>query len=255
MLQYTRAMRRDTPVIGVTVGSGELWKPTGTDYLPYAAVPEMGGGIPLYLGLGDAARLDECDGLLLSGGRDIHPDLYDRMPGDKGLDAETMIAKYDMTRDVERDDYEFEVLRCALDRGMPVLGICRGIQTLNVFLGQKLIPDIPKCVPNALAHRGDWGGVGPSHDVQVQLGSVIHRAYGCENLLVNSYHHQGLSEDMLAPKLTATAMASDGVVEAVEGIDWPFVVAVQWHPERARDPYIHEKSKTLFRAFVDACRA
>jgi len=135
-----------------------------------------------------------------------------------------------------------------------VLAICRGIQSLNVVLARKLVPDIGSCVPNALRHRSTGAAVSFSHEVSVEPGSLIQRIYGTNTLTVNTRHHQGILPEMVAPGLRVTAIAPDGVVEAVESTDSRFVVGVQWHPERRKDAYIHELSGPLFRAFVDACR-
>ncbi len=243
------------PLIGITAGTREDWQPNGPRYLPYAAVPGLGGGTPVYIGADDAARLDGCDGLLISGGNDIHPDRYDRMPGDDALTADDVIAKYKMGVESERDHHEFLLIARALEIGMPILGICRGLQSLNVVMGGRLVPDISACIPRALVHTAEWDGQGARHEVSLEPGSVVERIYSARTLSVNSYHHQGLTRDMIAPGLKMTAVAPDGVVEAVEAIDIPFVVAVQWHPERQRDAFIHDRSVALFRAFVDACRA
>lgn len=193
-------------------------------------------------------------GLLVTGGWDIDPDLYQRMPGDEGLSRDEVKARYGIECEARRDECELSLIRQAMDIGLPVLAICRGIQALNVVLAGRLIPDIPICVPNALIHKSPGFGVSLSHEVAVEPGSLIERAYGTRRLVVNTRHHQGMTRDIAAPGLRVTAVAPDGVVEAVEGTGEQFLVGVQWHPERKKDAFIHDISAPLFEAFVDACR-
>ncbi len=123
-----------------------------------------------------------------------------------------------------------------------------------MVLAHKLIPDIPSCVPNALTHRSVGYGLSESHEIEIELDSNVGLAYGRRRITVNTRHHQGMTPDMIPSMLRVTAVAPDGVVEAVEGTDGAFLVGVQWHPERKKDAFIHDISAPLFEAFVDACR-
>jgi gamma-glutamyl-gamma-aminobutyrate hydrolase PuuD len=110
-------------------------------------------------------------------------------------------------------------------------------------------------MPGALTHFADKDGVSESHEVTIEPDSIIERCYGPGPVLVNSRHHQGITPEFVSDRFRVTAMAPDGVVEAVELIGAPFVVGVQWHPEKQSDDYIHSISGPLFAAFVEACAA
>lgn len=240
------------PLIGITVGTHLSWREDGDYYRSYAEPVENAGGRCLPLGCGSNVRLEECDGILLSGGWDVHPDYYDRLPGDEALRAEEVIEKYNIECEPERDEYELPLAKLAVERGMPILAICRGIQLLNVVLARKLVPDIEKCVPGALKHRSSGSGVSLSHRVRVEPDSIIGKAYSLDEFVVNTRHHQGILPHMVAPGFRITAVSPDGIVEAVECENSLFVVGVQWHPERKQDDYIHNISLPLFKAFVEA---
>ncbi len=242
------------PVIGITVGTSVSWRRAGYNFKSYAAPVEAAGGICVPMGVYAGRDLAKCAGLLVTGGWDIHPDYYDRLPGDENLSAEEIERKYGVSCEVRRDEFELELIRAAIDSGTPVLGICRGIQSINVVLARKLIPDIPSCVPDALTHKSPGYGVSLSHEIDIQRDSLIERVYGRRSIVVNTRHHQGMTPDMIPSMLRVTAVAPDGVVEAVEGTDGAFLVGVQWHPERKKDAFIHDISAPLFEAFVDACR-
>lgn len=188
-----------------------------------------------------AALLSHCDGLALSGGGDIDPDLFGQaeLPG---LDSVSR----------ERDEAEFLALRLAMERGIPIFGICRGLQVMNVCFGGTLFQDIDRDRPQpSVTHQqaGPW--TARAHDVAVEEGSLLHRIVDESKLFINSFHHQAVAE--VAPTLSVTAVAEDGLVEAVEMRDYPWGLAVQWHPERheATAPH-HDPDRLLFRAFADA---
>jgi putative glutamine amidotransferase len=242
------------PIIGITVGTSLDWRTGMPSYESYASAIRAAGGECRRMGKGASMNLEKVSGLLVPGGWDIYPDRYDRLPGDEHLSADDVKKRYKVRCEEARDDTELPLLRQALDMGMPVLAICRGIQALNVVLARKLIPDIPSVVPNALRHKSMPGPTESlSHEVDIEAGSLIERAYGRRRLLVNTRHHQGLTRDMVSPQLIVTAIAPDGIVEAVESLDSRFIVGVQWHPERKRDAFIHDISGPLFEAFVEAC--
>lgn len=243
------------PVIGITVGTSLGWRRSGPYYRSYAAPVEAAGGVCVRMGVRAGKKLAGCDGLLVTGGWDVHPDLYDRMPGDESLTAEEVERKYHVRCEEKRDRFELELIRQALDLGKPVLAICRGIQALNAVLARKLIPDIGICVPGALRHEACEDGVSRQHKVEIEQGSIVARAYGVTRLTVNTRHHQGMTRDMIPDSLRVTAIAPDWIVEAVEGVGEPFLVGVQWHPERKKDAFIHDISGPLFEAFVRACAA
>lgn len=189
------------------------------------------------------ALLDTCDGLVLSGGGDVEPSRYGASPGpilDSVLPA--------------RDEMEFAALGLALDREIPVLGICRGCQVMNVYLGGTLVQDIDTERPGAIGHRqtGSWNA--RSHDVRVVPGSKLHAAVGTTAFHVNTFHHQAIRD--VAPSLTVTAVAEDGLIEGVESSTHPWVVGVQWHPERheATSPD-SDPDRRLFAAFHEAVLA
>jgi putative glutamine amidotransferase len=243
-----------TPTIGITVGTSVSWRRNGYNFRSYSAPVEAAGAKCVPMGVYAGRDLSKCAGLVVTGGWDIHPDTYDRLPGDENLTAHEVMGRYRVGCEAKRDDFEFDLLRAAIEAGMPILGICRGIQAVNVVLARKLIPDIPTCVPNALRHMSPGFGTSLSHEIRIEPDSIIERAYGAREITVNTRHHQGMTPDMVADVLRVTAIAPDGVVEAIEGTGDAFLVGVQWHPERKKDAFIHDISGPLFEAFVDACR-
>ena len=205
---------------------------------PYAAIVSESGAIPMILplvGNRQEARevLERVDGLLLTGGLDIDPTHY----GQAARHA-------DMIAPRERTASDFAYAREAKDRGMAVLGICLGAQTLNVAFGGSLLQHIPDDVPGAVEHRD-----GAEHTIRIEPGTVLARALGVESATVNSFHHQGIGD--LAPGFRVAARSPDGIVEAIERSDLPFFLGVHWHPERIA---ASETTRRLLRAFVDATR-
>jgi len=192
-----------------------------------------------------ASLLDHCHGLVLSGGGDVDPARYGEKPI-AGLDSVSP----------DRDEAEFEALRGAIDRDHAILGICRGIQLMNVFLGGTLQQDIDAARPGLrrVLHQqeGPWGS--RAHDVTISEGSRLREITGAPEIHINSFHHQAIKR--VAPSLTVTGLAEDGTVEAVEMRDCSWGVGVQWHPERheatapATDP-----DRRLFAAFAQAVHA
>ncbi len=212
--------------------------------LDYAKAVEHAGGVPLLLPpLGPDALREAalaCGGLLFTGGVDVHPALY----GEEPLASCGEISP-------KRDEMELALLRLALDRELPVLGICRGIQLLNVGLGGTLWQDLPSQLGTQLCHSQRPPYDMTIHTVRLEEDSPLYALIGRRSYEVNSTHHQAVRE--LAPSLRAAARASDGVIEAVWRPESRFFLGVQWHPEfRYR---IDGGASALFGAFVEACRS
>jgi len=184
------------------------------------------GGEPVEVLVGGEAPeqiLARVDGLVLTGGGDVDPKLYGEARHDTFQAAET-----------GRDDFEIKLARAAVVKGIPLLAICRGMQVLNVAMGGTLFQDIPSQVTGALEHSVPQPRAGSAHEVWISKGSQLsalladHMEDG-ETCHVNSRHHQSVKD--AAKGFDVTATSPDGVVEAMEKIDAPFCVAVQWHPE------------------------
>lgn len=184
-----------------------------------------------------AAWLAPFDGLVLTGGADVNPQLYGQEPRPEVYGVDGVL-----------DRFELELARAAIETGVPVLAICRGMQVLNVALGGTLDQHITGR-PGYVAHGQPNGGVGALHEVGVEPGSKLAKALGAERVAGMSHHHQAV--DRLAEGLVPVAWTDDGVVEGFEMEDG-WVVAVQWHPEETadRDP----AQQSLFDAFVAALR-
>ena len=172
---------------------------------------------------GVAADIESCDGLLLTGGDDVDPKFY-------GMDEARAKTK---GAEVKRDEFEFDIIRKAFARKIPVLGICRGLQSTNVFLGGSLHVDLES---DGFSKHTEVDGNENRHQVTIEERSTLHSVVGRESGEVNSSHHQGA----LTPgkDLAVSARSSDGVIEAMEWVDRkdkPFLLLVQWHPERMKD--------------------
>jgi putative glutamine amidotransferase len=184
--------------------------------------------------------IHSLDGLLLSGGSDLDPGYY----------GEEAVPELGVTLP-ERDAFEIALVGMALRRGMPVFGICRGMQVLNVALGGTLYQDLPsQWERDLLKHRQDTPKWQPTHEVSVEDGSYIAEVMDRELVKVNSYHHQGIKD--LAEGLVVTGRSSDGVIEAVEAgdISERWLLGVQWHAEAMRGAGPQQES--LFEAHVSA---
>lgn len=181
------------------------------------------GAIPLLIPVLDDMQairqiIEEVDGLLFSGGQDIHPHYYKEAPG-PGLGEVCL----------ERDISEMEALYYAISLKKPLLGICRGMQLLNVGFGGTLIQDIPREVTTALEHRQTAKREEGTHEVEVVTGTRLHDIFGQKSVLTNSFHHQAVKE--MAPGFIPTAYTADGVIEAMESTGNHCMWGVQWHPE------------------------
>lgn len=202
------------------------------------------GGVPVILspllGPSFASRaLDGIEGLLLTGGEDIHPAWYG---------AEPSPHLYLPSR--ERDLFELALFAAARQRELPILGICRGIQLVNVGLGGSLFQDLPSERPGPVAHDPGSARDARTHSVRLQEGSRAAGALGATELTVNSFHHQAV--DRLASGLVATGWSEDGLIEAAESAgDAPWLLAVQWHPEEMHAE-VKAPERGLFRALVEA---
>jgi putative glutamine amidotransferase len=211
----------------------------------YSRALDLNGGAAIFIPLklaDDSLRdiYERLDGLLLSGGEDVHPKEY-------GED----VAPYCGHIDEMRDAVELTLTRWALREGKPLLAICRGVQVLNVAAGGSLIQDIETQHPDPIAHRWDQEARADRwHPVRVEEGTRLAHAFGATTLEINSAHHQALKA--VPDSLRVTATASDQIVEAVEQPGEAFVLGVQFHPERMfqREPRAHG----IFRDFVAACR-
>ena len=208
------------PLIGITAiprSVQTMYGPadahTATDAL--TASVAAAGGVPVLLPVVPAEhaalQLRGLDGLVLAGGQDVDPATYGRAPAAEGAWVHR-----------GRDEHELALLAAAREAGLPVLGVCRGLQLANVMLGGDLVEHVD-------GHDAGAGYAVDLHPVRVVEGSLLARATGGGELAVNSLHHQVVGA--LAPGLRATANASDGLPEAAEAVDGPWFVAVQWHPE------------------------
>ena len=196
----------------------------------YLSMLRAEGGNPVLLPLGasgDAleAQLDMCSGVLLTGGDDVEPARYGE---------ETLPCCGSMT--LPRDAYEIELIRRAVERDIPMLGICRGIQVLNVALGGSLYQDVG------------------THRVTLAPASPLERLWGVESMPVNSMHHQAIKR--LAESLAPMAFAPEGFVEAVDRPGSLYVRGVQWHPEYMVEPQVRAEvsapQRAMIREFIEA---
>ena len=229
------------PLVGVTLDSEPAggwskfpWYALRANYLDAVA---DAGGLPVALGhlpalAGDT--LDALDALVVTGGAfDIDPGLYG-----EGETHDSVVLKSGRTA------AELALLQGALDRDLPVFGICGGMQLLAVALGGTLIQHLPDAVPDGLPHEQPNPRDEPGHTVAVAGGTLLHRLTGADTLRVNSSHHQAVRSPGRA---VVSAHAPDGVIEAIEDPARRFCLGVQWHPEFRIDP----GDARLFAALVE----
>jgi putative glutamine amidotransferase len=194
----------------------------------------------------NASKVETCDGILFSGGEDVHPTLYGKPE---------YVEEYGLKEIIpDRDQFEYEVIEKALDSKKPVLGICRGLQLINVYLGGTLLPDIPTLLQSK--EHGKISGQDQTHDIRVESSSMLHKIAGKDMGVVNSAHHQGV--DKPAGNLKISAMSGSSVVEAMEwknASDKSWLMLVQWHPERMQDltsPFSENLKNAFLKAAITA---
>lgn len=235
---------RGRPVVGITcyeedASFGRWHQRAALLPVTYLRAVEAAGAVavilpPQQLSVADAAGLaDRLDGLVIAGGGDVDPARY----GEEA-DARTVVAHG------ERDALELAAVEAAEAAHLPTLAICRGLQVLNVARGGTLIQHLPDVVGSEI-HSPTPGSMG-AHEVDIVPGTALAQVLGWTSSSVPTHHHQGI--DRLGAGLVVAARAADGVVEAVEDPERPFLLAVQWHPEAGDDP-------ALFEALVAAATA
>jgi len=212
------------------------------------------GGIPVIMpATVDPVRIAECvrrcQGVMLTGGEDVDPGLY------RPRLSKSLRAKVTTTPDGGHRDYrELVLLSEALRQRKPLLAICRGHQLVNVGLGGTLYADLPTEKPGKIAHRRMDKRCEVVHEVRLTPDSMLAKIMGKPTLGVNSTHHQGVAR--VAPVLQVSARSPDGMVEGLElnretGKGLPFLLTVQFHPERLVDRY--PEHRAIFRAFTEIC--
>lgn len=217
------------PLIGVSTSR----RRGGCSYAANALALRLAGARPRRLGADQPAKvLDELDGLLIGGGDDISARVYQ---GDFTLDVRI---------DEERDRFELAALERAVPRGLPIMGVCRGAQMLNVFFGGTLHHDLDEKL-----WRTNRRTVMPRLRIELVPGTRLAHLIRHPRVFVNAIHHQAI--DKLAENLVAAAHDEEHIIQGIEDRDRPFVTGVQWHPELL---IYHSHQRNLFRALVEAAR-
>ncbi len=209
---------------------------------------EAAGGLPVLIPYFDRSEtiesfLDFIGGLILAGGRDVDPNYYHEPPHPKLREVEPL-----------RDSIELQTIEKALKRDMPILGICRGIQTINVAAGGTLFQDISSFVSTDIEHSNPWEialdprNAQAHHSIEIHPSSRLFKIVGEKSVIVNSYHHQSVKD--VAPGFKVVARAPDGIVEGIESLHHSFVLGIQCHIEFLwdKDP----RWLRLYQAFVKA---
>jgi putative glutamine amidotransferase len=238
------------PIIGITCASirDRDWCPPFAGHRQtYVDAVVAAGGAPFLIPLiADTEALralyERLDGILLAGGGDIEPQLY-------GEEATPLVGMVDPLRDA----VEVPLARWAAAEGKPLLGICRGVQLINVALGGSLYQDIPTQIKTDLVHdqsyrEQDWTFM--AHELRLEPTSRLARMLGVTAFPINSLHHQSIKT--VAPGLQPVGWAPDGVIEALEGTNGHFVVGVQCHPE-ALQAAADQRWQMMFRQFIESC--
>ncbi len=235
-------MKNKKPIIGITVNGG---KNLSLGLADEKAVIAAGGTpvlLPIHIGDDDAKRLiDICDGILFTGGEDVNP---------KYMNEETLPqCGY---ADDERDRAEQMYFKYARQKHIPIFGICRGHQAVNVFMGGSLYQDITtQCQRlNAIQHKSPRGVSDIMHTVSVEKGSLLEKVAGYDTLDVTSTHHQAIKR--VADGLKVVATAPDGIIEALEGTGDDYILTVQFHPELRYDKEDH--ALNLFKGLINAAK-
>jgi putative glutamine amidotransferase len=235
-------------IVGITCSSG-AGSPdeNARQYLNTTYVKAIlnAGGVPMIIpNVVDKelveSYLGTIDGLMLSGGVDVDPQYF-------GEDHHADLG----TVDAARDSTELALLERALEQDMPIFGICRGIQSLNVALGGTLYQHLPDQAPSSIHHQQSDIKIPRSefsHSIRIEGGSRLRSIVGKDEMQTNSFHHQAIKS--VGAGLIVTARAADGIIETVEAPDHRYLVAVQFHPEETA-PH-DEYSRGLFEAFIQA---
>ena len=234
---------KDTHDLKNAAYDGFISPETCVAYVYYTRKVEQAEGVPMiipYFCDGDAsARIlaERLDGILFTGGEDIAPNYYGEHPA--GSEASVM----------ERDAQEFKLFDAFYSARKPILGICRGAQVMNVFFRGTLIQDIPSEAKGYLNHAqySEGGGFTVVHSVSVEKGSQLASIVG-EKVMVNTLHHQAVRK--VGEGLVVTAISEDGLIEGLERPDYPFMLGVQWHPERLNE----EPHFNIFKALVESAK-
>ena len=216
---------------------GERWD-------DYADRIREAGGEPVAVDLADwqpDGAAPDFDALVLTGGVDIETARYSEPRSERVVET-----------NAQRDDFELALLRDALERDVPVLGVCRGHQLFNVAYGGSLLQHLEEREPHRSRRAADGVGIDSGwHDVEIAPRTRLAEVMGVASMHVNSRHHQAVTSERVAPGLEVAATAPDGVVEALEDPSKRWAVSVQWHPERTE---VAERFTALWADFVRAAR-
>ena len=210
----------EKPLIGISLGYSDKKNSVNNTYINSVL---MNGGVPYLIPVTDDVEVlrqivAQLDGIIFTGGEDFAPAYY-------GKEEHEKLGEVNVTRDT----YDLTLFKLATDRNIPTLGICRGLQLINVGMGGTLYQDLPAEKPSDINHRQEEEGTVPTHGVSVVEGSMMHQILGEKDIQVNTFHHQAI--DKLAPGLKIVGWSNDSVPELIEAYPHRQIIGTQFHPE------------------------
>lgn len=232
------------PKIGITCGVKQNGKDDYT-FLNYKNINVIkeAGGIPIILpSLKEEcdSYLDIIDGIYFSGGNDVNPMFFGEDPVN-GIGGTNIL----------RDEFEIEIYKKAVEKDIPILGVCRGMQVINIAAGGTIYQDLKTQFKTSICHRQTGTpGYDYFHKVKIEKDSKLNSIYKSNEIYTNTFHHQAVKD--IAPGFKASAKTKDGIIEAIESTNNKYVLAVQWHPEMMY--CIHKEHFEVFKDFIKQCK-